>query len=251
MQTAAAQMTDSFVVTKNYSFKDFQDRKYSEFPKAGVSKYLYMYERAREKKAPVILELGTRRGISTTMFLQACQENGGRLFSVDIEDFSDVSNDPDWTFIQSDSSDVEGIVAKHAALKDGIDILLIDSLHKRTHVEKELYGWSKYMKKNSFIFFDDVDPNVFRKGHRKDHALLEHDWQNMQDCVLDAFHNNEEDCTLEIHYGSTGLAMMKKETDLGVPLKQVKGPYKRTYNCLWRMKHSLIALKSKILGHPY
>ena len=46
--------------------------------------YLSMYNRAITKPSPTILELGTREGISTSIFLEVCSKNGGNVFSVDI-----------------------------------------------------------------------------------------------------------------------------------------------------------------------
>lgn len=239
------------IETKHYNFVDFLNGgKKLNLPKAAIRQYMTMYERTKQKDKPVILELGTRKGISTTMFLQVCQENGGHLYSVDIEDFSDIFSGDNWTFILSDSVAIDKICNKYPELKNGIDILLIDSLHKRSHVEKEMYGWFPLLNKNAIIFFDDLDPNPYRQNHRKDSLHLEFDWQNMQDGVLDIFHSNEEDYTLEIMYGSTGLGTMTKETELGTPLKQASITY-RTKKCFWSTLIKIFRLKQKLLGHPY
>ncbi len=61
------------------------------------------------------------------------------------------------------------ILSNAPYLKNGIDVLYIDSLHAKNHVERELSGWYPFLKKGSHIFFDDVDSNPYRKGQRKDH----------------------------------------------------------------------------------
>ena len=98
-------------------------------------------------KNPVILELGVDKGLSTTVFLQACRMKNGNLVSVDIRDCSEISDSKYWTFVQSDSTDVDNILSKAPFLKEGIDVIYIDSLHNKDHVKKELNSWYPYMKK--------------------------------------------------------------------------------------------------------
>ena len=48
-----------------------------------------------------VLELGVQNGVSTNYFLEVCDKNNGKLYSVDIDDCSKVSNNPRWKFIHS------------------------------------------------------------------------------------------------------------------------------------------------------
>ena len=123
-----------------------------------------MYEIARTIPNPTILELGTNRGASTTVFLQACEEAGGRLVSVDIQDCSSVSNSPLVTFVQSDSTDARHVVSQAPFLADGIDVLYVNSLHQRQHVEREVAAWFSHVKQGGWIFFDDVDASPHPEG---------------------------------------------------------------------------------------
>ncbi len=116
-----------------------------------------LYREAVARSEPTILELGTENGASTTMFLQAAAENGGRVVSVDIEDCSMVSDSERWTFVQADSTDVQTITTAAPTLGDGIDVLYVDSLHTRSHVEAEVAAWWPYLKEGAVVFFDDVD----------------------------------------------------------------------------------------------
>ena len=50
---------------------------------------------------PIILELGVQKGRSTKKFLEICEQNKGKLFSVDIDDCSNVSNDRNWKFLKT------------------------------------------------------------------------------------------------------------------------------------------------------
>ena len=104
----------------------------------------------------------------------------------------------------------------------------------------------------SYIFIDDVDPNPYRKGHRKDNVHNELEWQAIQDFILDVFHHNEDDFTLTILYGSTGMAVLKKMTPSGTPLSPARRIRRRNNSpfCAARLKLSPVtqALKSILRG---
>lgn len=211
------------VITKYYSFERLSSQANHSGNDGKVSNQLMkLYQTALTYPEPVILELGTGKGQSTTMFLQACHERDGRLVSVDLKDFSDVTNDLRWVFIQSDSRNVEHILEKAPHLKEGIDILYIDSHHEKAQVEAELMSWYPYLKVNSTIFFDDVDANPYRKGNRKDHYESEKNFSEINKYIKSFFYSNEDDLFLEISYGSTGLAQMRKLSPLGTKPKRAK-----------------------------
>ena len=140
-----------------------------------ATQLMRMYRIARVMSNPVILELGTDTGASATVFLQACEEADGRLVSVDIRDCSDVCTSSRWNFVQCDSVDIDFVLSRAPHLRDGIDILYVDSMHRKSHVEKELMGWYPFMTQGAHIFFDDVDSNPYRKGQRKDNFFAEVD----------------------------------------------------------------------------
>jgi predicted O-methyltransferase YrrM len=202
--------------TRYYSFAELLDR--SRVPGEqgiGAEQQIMMYEEARVRDEPVILELGVDRGASTTVFLQACAEKNGQLVSVDIRDCSEVAQDDRWRFVQSDSTDVATILSEAPELRDGIDVLYVDSLHDWRHVEKELYGWFPYLKQGSVIFFDDVDPSSARKGQRSDSFTLERQYGQIHRFVEAFFLSNLDSTRLGIAYGSTGLAKLRKFSPMG------------------------------------
>ena len=217
--------------SKYYEFVNLIKPKEGE---AGQLPHLYkmLYEKTKLKNKPIILELGTHKGMSTLMFLKAVEEVGGHVFSVDIDNkYHDLFESNDWTFIHSDSTDVNGILQKFPKLKGGIDILLIDSLHTKKHVEKEFWLWEPYFKKDALIVFDDIDNHIYRQGARKDFVFHEFDWCEIHDYVKEIFFANEDNLFLEMHYGSTGFAYLTKrnENKLTKPIKAVK----RTDSIFW------------------
>jgi len=97
----------NYFQTKYYKFSDLLEKQGLPGREGKIAhQYLTIYRKAKEKDNPVILELGTQRGLSTTVFLQVCMEKGGHLYSIDITDCSDITTNHHWTFIHADSSRV-------------------------------------------------------------------------------------------------------------------------------------------------
>ena len=56
----------------------------------------YLFPLISNIDKPNILELGVQRGRSTVKFLEICDKNDGYLFSVDIDDCSNVTKNKRW-----------------------------------------------------------------------------------------------------------------------------------------------------------
>ena len=63
----------------------------------------------KEIDKPIILELGVQKGRSTKKFLEICEKNNGKLFSVDIDDCSNVTKDENWQFYKTRDDNFEYI----------------------------------------------------------------------------------------------------------------------------------------------
>ena len=209
------------IKTKYYSFEEIKDLEYSsENSGKWATQLMRMYRLSREINEPTILELGVQKGTSTTVLLQACEEKGGNLTSVDIRDCSDVSNDNKWKFIKSDSTNYDYIVGNSPILKDGIDILYVDTIHNVDHVEKEVDKWFPLLNKGAWAFFDDVDAHGYRPGQKKSNRMSEFAIDDLHNFVMNFYHSNEDQYYLDICYGSTGMACLRKISPIGtVPNK--------------------------------
>lgn len=88
--------------------------------------------------AQVVIELGTRTGVSTIAWLYALERTGGRLFSVDIDPRPEIGEWDHWTFIQGDDLDPAVVSRLPQA-----DIVFIDTSHLYEHTLRELavYRW--------------------------------------------------------------------------------------------------------------
>ncbi len=178
---------------------------------------------------PTILELGTCEGTSTSLLLTECEKNNGFMVSVDIEDRSDVAISNNWQFIKSDDLLVDYIITQAEILKNGIDILHIDSLHTYEHVSKQLMNWYEYVNEGGYITLHDVDPYACSPDGFKPSASTYQDLAGDLKAVKEFFYANQDNLFLEIHYGATGMAIIKKLSARGekpFPAKIIRG-YKR------------------------
>lgn len=174
-----------------------------------------MYGLARAFVRPTILELGTQRGVSTTVFLQACAENDGILFSVDVDDCSSVSDDPRFRFVRGDSTNAAHVIEKAPQVSEGIDLLYVDSLHTRDHVLRELRAWWPYLKQGSVIVFDDIDPHNYRPGQIRDNVGVETSNEQIALLIEEVYRANMDNLDLQFHLGGSGKAVLKKHGPIG------------------------------------
>ena len=164
-------------------------------------------EKIKNIDKPLILELGVKEGKSTKMFLEICDKNDGNLISVDIWDYSQVSNNPKWKFIHS-SDDNFNYINKFIEKK--IDVLFIDSLHEPNHIRKVFYNYFNFVKINGLIFIDDVIWLPYVKGGYRDNDFVETTNRLTFNKILEIFNTNKNNFTLDINFSGSGLATMKK-----------------------------------------
>lgn len=117
-----------------------------------------------------VLELGTRSGVSTAALLAGVERSGGHVWSVDIEDCSQVAaGHSQWTFMQGDSRDAlmaAALIEDMAIMgaHEGIDLLLIDTFHQYEVTQAELALWGPRVAPGGTICMHDTEtfPGVRR-----------------------------------------------------------------------------------------
>ena len=159
---------------------------------------------------PIILELGVQKGRSTKKFLDICKKNNGKLFSIDIEDCSNIVNDKSWNFYQTRDDNFEYIKSK---IPEKIDILFIDTLHEANHVKKLINEYYPLIKKNGFIFIDDISHLPYLKNKDRDNFYCEINNKETFDLLISIYSENTENFDLSFTFVSSGLAIIKKKTD--------------------------------------
>ena len=170
----------------------------------------FLFPLIKEIDNPIILELGVQNGRSTKKFLDICKKNNGELFSVDIDDCSNVTKDKNWHFFQTRDDNFEYIKSK---IPKKIDILFIDTLHEANHVKKLIYEYYPLIKKNGFIFIDDVSHLPYLESKERNNFYCEINNKETFDLLISIYSENKENFDLNFTFVSSGLAIIKKKTD--------------------------------------
>lgn len=100
----------------------------------------------------LVIELGTRTGVSTVAFLHALAGSGGHLWSVDLDPPPDLGKQKHWTFIQGDDCSPEVF----AQMPRMVDVVFVDTDHDYAHTlrELELYRW--LVRPGGIMLFHDT-----------------------------------------------------------------------------------------------
>ncbi len=182
---------------------------------------------------PNILELGVQQGISTVKFLQICNKNDGFLFSVDVEDYSKITNDKKWKFIKSRDDNFEYI---KSLIPKKIDVLYIDSLHEAKHVQNIIYNYYDIIKVGGYLFIDDIShlPYLDKK---KTSFYCEINNKETFEMLLSIFYFNQNSFDINFSFKSSGLCIIKKKSDDSLkknePLKSRKNSLKNILRKTW------------------
>ena len=163
-------------------------------------------------KNPTILELGVNRGRSTKRFFDYIKINGGKLFSIDIADCSKSLNEENWNFFECNDLHIDKILNKYPDLKNGIDILFIDSYHEPNHVRKLLSLWYFYINKNGYILLDDTESYLYRI---KKNWILSVVNDSINREIKDFYHSNYDELIYYKYYSGSGLAILNKMSEKG------------------------------------
>tara|TARA_Y100000591_G_C21591064_1_gene573166 strand:- start:3 stop:638 length:636 start_codon:yes stop_codon:yes gene_type:complete len=171
----------------------------------------YIVNLVKDLKNINILELGVREGISSKKFLEICNQNNGKLVSIDIDDCSKVSNDKRWTFIHSSDDNFE-IVDKEINSK--LDLIYIDSYHEPNHVEKVFNHYYNYLKIGGICVIDDISWLPYCKNEYRDNEYSEMINKSIFKKILEIYNQNKDKFSLEFYFEGSGLAIIRKKKDV-------------------------------------
>ena len=182
-----------------------------------------------------ILEFGVQKGRSTLKFLEICNTNDGHLFSADIDDCSTVSNDPRWTFIKSRDDNFDLIKSK---IPKKIDVIFLDSLHEATHVEKIIYNYFDLLNEGGYFFIDDISHLPYLKSKDSSSFYCEINNKETFNKILEIYNSNLDLFDLNFSFKSSGLAIIKKKTNLSIKKIDVivtrDNSFKNIVRLLWK-----------------
>ena len=103
--------------------------------------------------AKVVIELGTRTGVSTIAWLHGLSQTGGHLWSVDIDEVPPIGEYPNWTFIQGD--DLDPVIV--ARLPRPADIVFIDTSHLYDQTVAEIELYQHLVRPGGLMVFHDTE----------------------------------------------------------------------------------------------
>ena len=178
----------------------------------------YIYQDILKIDKPNIVEFGVHAGYSTSLFLDICKLNNGKLYSVDVNDFSQTFNDPNWNFIKSrdDNFDyVEKLIPKK------FDVLMIDTLHEARHVEKILYNYYPKLNKDGLVIVDDISWLYYTPKAQRDNFNIEINNRETFFKLIEIFNSNMQNFNLELNFAHSGVCKIIKKNDqaLNSPVK--------------------------------
>lgn len=195
----------------------------------------YLFPLIENINNPVFLELGVQKGVSTKKFLEICKKKNGKLFSVDVDDCSNILNDINWNFFHTRDDDFDFIKSK---IPDKIDVLFIDTIHEASHVQKLFYEYFDIVKMNGYIFIDDISHLPYQKGLERDNFYCEINNKETFQMILDIFNSNKDKFDLNFSFKSSGLCIIKKTKDEKLnKLKKIKVrdiSFKNFLRILWK-----------------
>ena len=167
----------------------------------------FLFPHIYQIKEPIILELGVQKGRSTKKFLELCNKNNGKLFSVDLDNCSNVSKDKKWKFFQTRDDNFDFIKSQ---IPNKIDVLFIDTLHEANHVKKLLYEYYPLLNSNGYIFIDDISHLPYLENKHRNNFYCEINNKETFETILSIYSENNKNFELNFSFFSSGLAVIKK-----------------------------------------
>tara|TARA_Y100000741_G_scaffold127332_1_gene95960 strand:- start:629 stop:1264 length:636 start_codon:yes stop_codon:yes gene_type:complete len=181
--------------------KEFQDSSKVDYV---VSKFINKID------SPNILELGVQLGSSTKKFLEICKEKKGKLFSVDIDDCSNLFLDENWKFIRERDDNFKSISEK---IPKKLDLIYLDTIHTANHVEKILQYYYKFLNVNGLFIIDDVSWLPYVEKNKFNNFYCEINNKETYDLLLSLYNSNKENFEISFFFKDTGTAVIEKLND--------------------------------------
>ena len=167
---------------------------------------------------PSILEFGVREGRSTKIFLDLCKKKNGKLFSVDIDDYSSLFNDKNWTFLKTRDDNFEFLEKK---LPKKFDIIYLDSLHEANHVEKIFNHYYDFLKVGGHFYIDDISWLPYLKTNLRNSFYCEINNKETFERLMEIYNNNINNFDIFFTFISSGMCRIIKKNDQLNELKKI------------------------------
>ena len=157
---------------------------------------------------PNILEFGVREGRSTKIFLDLCKKKNGKLFSVDVDDYSNLFNDENWTFLKTRDDNFEFLKDR---LPKKFDVIYLDSLHEANHVEKIFYYYYDFLKVGGHFYIDDISWLPYLKYRVRNNFYCERNNKETFERLIEIYNNNINNFDIFFTFISSGMCRIVKK----------------------------------------
>jgi predicted O-methyltransferase YrrM len=158
-----------------------------------------------------ILEFGVRKGISTKLFLEIARLNNGRVYSVDIDDCSNLFNDKNWSFFKTRDDNFDYIKTN---VPSQLDVIYLDSVHEAKHVENIFYNYFSLLKVGGYFIIDDISHLPYLKDSDRSNFFNEINNQETFEKILEIYNSNYDNFDLNFSFISSGLAKIIKKKNV-------------------------------------
>ena len=173
---------------------------------------VFLKDQIQKISNPNILEFGVREGRSTKIFLDLCKKKNGKLFSVDVDDYSHLFNDKNWTFLKTRDDNFEFLKNK---LPKKFDIIYLDSLHEADHVEKIFYYYYDFLEIGGHFYIDDICWLPYLKTGLRNNFYCEINNKETFERLMEIYNNNLNNFDIFFTFISSGMCrIIKKDNQL-------------------------------------
>ena len=171
---------------------------------------VFLESQIQEMSEPNILEFGVREGRSTKIFLDLCKKKGGKLFSVDVDDYSNLFDDTNWTFLKTRDDNFEFLKKK---LPKKFDLIYLDSLHEANHVEKIFSHYYDFLKIGGHFYIDDISWLPYLKSNLRNNFYCEINNKETFERLIEIYNNNINNFDIFFTFISSGMCRIVKKND--------------------------------------
>lgn len=139
----------------------FDQTRWMNYPclKCPLDMWVYQ-EIISETRPDLILETGTHSGGSALFMAHVLDAIGkGEIISIDIRNDYDRPTHPRITYVTGSSDDAELVSRIMEGRRDSCRMVILDSDHSQSHVEKELKLFAPLVTLNSYLIVEDTNIN--------------------------------------------------------------------------------------------
>lgn len=180
---------------------------------------IFLEDQIQKISEPNILEFGVREGRSTRLFLDLCKKKNGKLFSIDVDDYLNLFDDPNWTFLQTRDDNFEYLKDK---LPTKFDIIYLDSLHEANHVKKIFYYYFNFLKVGGQFYIDDISWLPYLKSNSRDNFYCEINNKETFEKLIEIYNNNFDNFDIFFTFISSGMCRIIKKKNQLNEIKRIK-----------------------------